>query len=183
VVLGIAAIVVAVAVPVAWHEYNAHWPPRVDDRELARIGSPVPGAIPVGNPYTSGGSVLCVDQCLVRAQAYLASGQLRRLATEAAAHMARRGYRLSHPKPLLECEEYGPPVFRAGHYELDCYLDGHTPGFDLTETFRIPSMLPLVPMPPNAVGEYRLPVGTTPALDLTHRNGQLTVEVTGAAQH
>ena len=181
--LGLTSVAVAAAV-LGWSWWNTQWPVRVYDRELARIGPPVPGARPLGDRFTSAGSVTCIDECLVRAQSYHASGLLSSLAGEAAAHLSGKGYRGpagASPHELKCVQNGGPPAFSAGHYQLSCYLHGHMQKLAVTVEFRFAGSAPFVPMPSDSNGTYYLASGTAPALALTPQNGEIVVSVQSAS--
>ena len=151
------------------------------DRELSRIGAPVAGAHSVGPPYTSAGSAVCVDECLVRTQSNPASGQVGALAREAIARLKQRDtvdFRRPQTCRCLSGEQ--PPVFRVGYYEIDCSASGHTSRFMATVTFQLHGSVPFVPMPSGAFGEYRVPV-PPPGLQSTLRNGVILIDVTNTS--
>jgi hypothetical protein len=179
---GLAGVAVAAGV-LGWSWWNAHWPPRVYDHELARIGPPVPGARPLGGPFTSAGSVTCIDECLIQAQSYRASGLLSVLAGEAAAHLSGKGYQglAGALRSEFNCVQNGPPVFSAGYYELSCYLHSHTQKLAVSVEFRFAGDAPFVPMPSDSDGTYYLAAGAVPALMLTPQNAQIIVSVQSAS--
>jgi hypothetical protein len=148
VILSVGVILAALAIFL----YNTRWPPRVDDLELARIGSPTGHARPTHGPYTVSGSVICVDSCLVRGRWYPLSGQpLATVAVEIRQHLAQKGYVV---QPGLRCFEYGPPVLRPGSYELVCSVDGRKGKFTATAQMQFHRSEPIVPLPRS--GEYSL---------------------------
>jgi hypothetical protein len=147
------------------YAYQTRWPPRVDDRELARIGPPVTGARPVGGPYTVAGSVVCIDQCLDRGQRYSAHGSLRQLIGEATRHLRQAGYRIgSGPAFGPGCTEYGPPTTADGSYELNCTVEGSNGKFSATVTVQMYRSQPWVPLPAGYGGQDTL---TGPLPDIT----------------
>jgi hypothetical protein len=155
------------------YAYQTRWPPRVDDRELARIGPPVSGARPVGGPYTVSGSVVCVDKCVSRGQLYSARGSLGQLGAQLTRHLEQLGYAI---RSGLGCTQHGPPVFTSGHYELDCTVTARTRKFQASLTVQIYGSEPAVPMPAGSDGEYYLP-GPPPDITLQPGDGIL-VDVT-----
>lgn len=163
-----------------WNWWNTHWPPRVYDRELARIGPPVRGARPQGGPLTDSGSVTGIDSPLSQAQSYTASGQLSALAQQAAAHLASKGYQL-HAGPIetmYKGVQNGPPLTAAGYYELSWYIHGHRQKIAITVEFRFHSDKPFVPVSPDNPGTTYLPAEPVPPLVLTPENGSVIVSVT-----
>jgi hypothetical protein len=111
----IAAAVLLVFIGVAVFLYETEWPPRVEDRELARIGKPVADAQQIGHPYESSGSVFCIDTCEVRAQAYSGHGNVSDLGDQFAQRLHVKGY--GHITQTL-CSEYNNYVI------LNCTVTG-----------------------------------------------------------
>ena len=146
--------------------YETRWPPRVDDRELARIGSPSEGARRIHGPYTVSGSPVCIDSCLVRGQWYAASGgAFRTVAGEVRQHLEDKGYVL---QPGLHCFEDGPPVLAPSSYDLDCTISGRKGKFTATADLRLYRSEPIVATPTSS-GEY--PLTTPPPSSTTFSAG------------
>jgi hypothetical protein len=154
------------------YAYQTRWPPRVDDRELARIGPPVSGARPVGGPYTTSGSVVCVDECVTRGQFYSARGTLGQVGPQLSRHLEQRGYAI---RSGLSCTQQGPPVLASGQFELDCTVTARAGKFQASVTVRIKRSEPSVPLPAGFTGQYDLP-GQPPDVVLQPGDGIL-VEV------
>jgi hypothetical protein len=154
------------------YAYQTRWPPRVDDRELARIGPPVSGARPVGGPHTTGGSVVCVDECLTEGQFYAATGSVTQLGAALTRHLEQRGYAI---RSGLGCTQEGPPVLASGHYELDCSVTASSSKFTASVTVQVHRSEPSVPLPAAFTGQYAVP---GPPPDITLRPGDgILVEV------
>lgn len=135
------------------YAYQTKWPPRVDDRELARIGPPASGARPVGGPYTVSGSVMCVSECVTRGQFYSARGALGQVAGQTTRHLQRLGYAIrSGPA----CVQLGPPVRAPGHYELDCTATASYQKFAVSVIVQIHGSSPAVPVPAGSNGQDHL---------------------------
>lgn len=132
--------------------YDTKWQPKIDDRELARIGPPFPEGRAEGAPYTVSGGVVCIDDCpLEEGQEYVVHGALGALAAQAEAQLQRKGYQVTSP---LSCFEDGPPGLRSGHYLLQMPVVGRNGKFTATVTFKLQRRQPIVPMPSDAVGGY-----------------------------
>jgi hypothetical protein len=175
VVLGIVVASVIVVGGAGWWWWNSHWPPRVYDRELSRIGPPVPGARALGRSYTTAGNVICLDECLVQGQSYAATGNVSFLAKEASNHLKALGYR--ELGAFATCEEYGPPTLRVGNYSIGCVVSGQSAQFSVNVTIWVRSSTPLVVVPRNGFGQYNL--GSVPAgLRLNPHGGDILVEIT-----
>ncbi len=154
------------------YSYQTRWPPRVDDRELARIGPPVSGARPVGGPYTVSGSVVCVNECVRRGQLYSAPGSLGQAGAQLTRHFDQLGFAI---RSGLACTQKGPPVLAGGHYELDCTVTASSSKFRASVTVRIYGSEPAVPLPAGTGGQYKLP---GPPPDTTLQPGdRILVEV------
>jgi hypothetical protein len=147
----------------------------VYDRELSRIGSPVPGARAQGGPHTTAGSVICLDECLVQGQSYAATGDVSFLAKEASIHLYALGYR--DLSPFATCEQNGPPTLRVGNYEIDCVVSGHSARFSVSVNIFVERSTPLVVVPPNGLGQYYLR-SVPPGLRLNTHGGDILVEIT-----
>jgi hypothetical protein len=174
-VLGFVAAAVISVGDTGWWWWNSHWPPRVYDRELSRISPPVPGARAQGGPYTTAGSVICLDECLVQGQSYAATGNVSFLAKEASHHLKALGYR--ELSPFATCEENGPPTLRVGNYTIGCVVSGRSDRFSVTVTIFVNSSTPLVGTPRTALGQYYLG-SVPPGLRLNPRGGEILVEIT-----
>lgn len=136
------------------YAYQTRWPPRVDDRELARVGAPISGARPAGGPYTVSGSVVCVDECVSRGQAYSATGSLTQVGAQMTRHLEQLGYVI---KSGLSCKQEGPPVLASGQYELDCTVTASTRKFQLSATVQMHGSQPAVSLPAGSDGQYNVP--------------------------
>ncbi|HUY96394.1 MAG TPA: hypothetical protein VMW47_02015 [Verrucomicrobiae bacterium] len=166
---------VAIVAGLIWLGVAMLWPPNVLDGELARIGPPVSGAHVWGSPWTSSGSVVCLDACLTQTQGYRAAGPLMPLLRDARAHLAIRGYRDLSPLAALRCAEDAWPVLTPHHVQLDCSVSGQTAHFGATIDIRLAGTTPFVPVPPYSGGEAT--VTAPPGLWLTRHNGSVMVDV------
>ena len=89
----------------------------------------MPGASAVGGPYTFGGDLICVDECLERAQGYRVSGTLSQFQSDAARALVAKGYTITSQ---LACIQYAYPVVAQGHLWLDCSLEATNSSFSTT---------------------------------------------------
>jgi hypothetical protein len=135
------------------------------DREIARIGAPLPGAQPVGKPHSSGGNVICVDACLERTQGYVPSGSMDAFLAAGTTLLRARGYAVSRSG----CTELGPGTM-AEDYELSCAVSGERGGLRATVKATSPLDRPIItpecPQPPSDCDLAEPPSGVM--LDQAH---------------
>jgi hypothetical protein len=167
----VAAIgVVLASVAGAWF-YEEKWPPTIEDRELARIGSPILGTRPLGHAYNVEGSVFCIDVCLTRGRAYAATGTLGTLVEQASGHLRAKGYA---ELGKLSCLQTEPRPLDANPYDLQCSLGGRRGKFTGTVVFEFHSPAPFEPVNAPIVGYQSLPLAP---LDATGNPASVAVEV------
>ena len=169
-----AAIGGALAVVAGTWVYEEKWPSTLDDREIARIGIPISGSHPIGHRYTAGGSVLCVDTCLVRARSYSAVGSLGTLVDDARRHLSDKGYR---GQTQLVCSQIGPLARAPSPYWLFCSFSARRGKFTATITVSSywPTPFGSPVRPPTSSGAVRVPL---PSLSATRGNSEsVAVEV------